>query len=360
MATMPRVLDLVGGTRGTPVEVTATPVAELIIGLETFQFTEAVHTFEVGPDWLDRARLVAGPAVLTALARLSRIDWGLLLSAAIAERWPLEIGGFIERVVAMPDEDLWLLLAGHHLRPFADAAGPETFFHAARGDQAARERLADADRKQSRGTKAKSGIWDLSAPEAHRLTAQVLRGWYRDVFAPRALEATKVLERDARAKQRLRRTVSDEALVEAATNGLVYVPEPWVRRIVLTPHIAMRPWNVTCAHDDTYVICYPVADDSLGVDPGAPPASLVRFHKALADERRLRILHLLARSDLNLAELSEAVGLAKSTTHHHTVILRSAGLIRSSTATENRYSLRREAVDEAGSALRDFLEAARR
>jgi len=52
MATMPRVLDLVGGTPGTPVEVTATPVTEFIIGLETFQFTEAVHTFEVGPDWL--------------------------------------------------------------------------------------------------------------------------------------------------------------------------------------------------------------------------------------------------------------------------------------------------------------------
>src|SRR5439155_13177576 len=101
MATMPRVLDLVGGTQGTPVEVTATLVTEFIIGLETFQFTEAVHTFEVSPDWLDRARLVAGPDVLTALARLGRIDWGLLLSAAIAERWLLGIGGFIVCVAAM-------------------------------------------------------------------------------------------------------------------------------------------------------------------------------------------------------------------------------------------------------------------
>ena len=38
------------------------------------------------------------------------------------------------------------------------------------------------------------------------------------------------------------------------------------------------------------------------------------------------------------------------------MILRSAGLIRTSTEMENRYSLRREALAEAGTALTDFLE----
>jgi DNA-binding transcriptional ArsR family regulator len=357
MVATPRVLDLAGRSQSRLVEVIATPVTEFLIGLEAFQFGEGAHTFDAGPDWFDQIRTKTGPEVLTALERLGRTAWGSLLGAALADWWPLEAGGLIDHVAGMADEDLWLLLAGRHVRPFADRVAPETFSRAVRGDRAARARLAEADREVSCGRDAKSRIWDLSAHEVHQLAVAGLRGWYREVFAPQMPQATRVLERDAEAKRRLRRTASDEALIEAATNGVVYVPEPWVRRIVLTPHIAMRPWNVACAHGDAYVICYPVADESLGVDPGAPPASLVRLHKALADERRLRILRLLARSDMNLAELSQAVGLAKSTTHHHTVVLRSAGLIRSSAQRENRYSLRREAIDEAGPALRDFLEA---
>jgi DNA-binding transcriptional ArsR family regulator len=126
--------------------------------------------------------------------------------------------------------------------------------------------------------------------------------------------------------------------------------------VILTPHVAMRPWNITNAHDDAYVICYPAADESLGIDRSAPPAHLLRLHKALADEKRLRILKLLAVSDLTLSELSDALRMAKSTAHHHTVILRAAGLIRTSTEMENRYSLRRESLAEAGSALTDYLE----
>jgi DNA-binding transcriptional ArsR family regulator len=80
------------------------------------------------------------------------------------------------------------------------------------------------------------------------------------------------------------------------------------------------------------------------------------LHKALADDKRLRILKLLAGSDMTLQQLSDAVGLAKSTAHHHTVILRSAGLIRASTELEGRYSLRLEGLAEAGSSLAAFLE----
>jgi DNA-binding transcriptional ArsR family regulator len=200
------------------------------------------------------------------------------------------------------------------------------------------------------------GIYRLGAEEFHRLIVVALRGWHRDVFGPEEARATVIMARDAEAKRRLRRSTPDDKLIELATNGLIYVPEAWVRRVILTPHLAMRPWNVTCAFDDTYVLCYPVADESLGVDRSAPPAHLVRLHKALADDKRLRILKLLATADRTLQEVADAVGLAKSTAHHHTVILRSAGLIRTSTEMDNRYSLRRDSVAEAGTALAQFVE----
>ena len=38
MAAIPRVLDLAGRARGTTVEVVASPLTELLIGLQTFQF----------------------------------------------------------------------------------------------------------------------------------------------------------------------------------------------------------------------------------------------------------------------------------------------------------------------------------
>jgi DNA-binding IclR family transcriptional regulator len=50
------------------------------------------------------------------------------------------------------------------------------------------------------------------------------------------------------------------------------------------------------------------------------------------------------------------VGLAKSTTHHHMVILRSAGLVRTTTEVDSRYSLRREAIPQLSSMLGRFLE----
>jgi len=356
MASTPRVLDLAGRAKRTNVDVIGTRLTEFLIGMQTFTLEESAHTFDVGPEWFDRVRAAAGKDLSPAVHRLGSAPWGSLLAKAIVEQWPDDIEGCIERVDAVQPEDLWLLFAGAHVRPLADRVARDVFVRAARGDRAARKHLVDEAAETFGDRERDAGTWSLSAEELHNLAVTALRGWYRDVFSSQEQHATQVIERDVAAKERLRRTLSDAELIEAASNGLVYVPEPWVEHIVLTPHLAMRPWNVSCAHDDTYVLCYPVADESIGLDQGAPPAHLVRLHKALADEKRLRILKLLARSDLNLQELSAAIGLGKSTTHHHTVILRSAGLIRTSTELENRYSIRREALAEAGAALGDFLE----
>jgi DNA-binding transcriptional ArsR family regulator len=355
MVTAPRVLDLAGRSRTTLVEVIATPFTELVVGLQTFQFEEAAHTFDVGPEWFDELRTTLSTELLAAMERLGPVGWGALLAKALVERWPTDLDAILDRIEGTPPEELWLLFAGRYVPPFADHLDPDVFRRALEGEPAAREGLL-AEARAMFGEKEDAGaIWTLDAADTHRLAVSILRGWRAEVLATREQELADVLARDAEAKQRLRRSFSDEKLIEVATNGLLYVAESWVRRVILTPHLAMRPWNITSAHEDAYVICYPAADESLGIDRSAPPAHLLRLHKALADEKRLRILKLLAASDLTLSELSEAVGMAKSTAHHHTVILRAAGLIRTSTEVENRYSLRRESLAEAGTALTDYL-----
>jgi DNA-binding transcriptional ArsR family regulator len=356
MVTVPRVLDLAGRARTTTVDVVSSLVTEFLVGLQTFQFDEAAHTFDVGPEWFDHVRTKASPELTAGLERLGSTPWGSMLGQALVERWPRDVPGFIRRVEEQEPSDLWLLLVGSHVPPYADRIPPETFRRAVGGDVGARADLAAVAREMFRDKEDEFRVLSLSADETRDLVVRVLQTWYRDVFAPDERDVAPILERDAEAKRRLARTVSDEKLIELATNGIEYVAEAWVGRIVLTPHLAMRPWNVTCAHDDTYVICYPVADESLGRDLTAPPAHLLRLHKALADDKRLRILKLLAGSDMTLQQLSDAVGLAKSTAHHHTVILRSAGLIRASTELEGRYSLRLEGLAEAGSSLAAFLE----
>jgi DNA-binding transcriptional ArsR family regulator len=140
---------------------------------------------------------------------------------------------------------------------------------------------------------------------------------------------------------------------------LQYTPQPWVRRVVLIPHLAMRPWNLLNAWDDTTLVCYPAADDDAPADPDAPPVRLVRLHKALGDEKRLRMLKTLARGAATLQQLADATGLAKSSAHHHTVILRSAGLVTVTLEDTSRYALRRDALPEVARWLDSFLEESR-
>jgi DNA-binding transcriptional ArsR family regulator len=355
-ATMPRVLDRAGRARATTVHVIDSPLTEFLVGLQTFQFEEAAHTFDVGVEWFDDVRTRASGELTGALAALGLVGWGNLLGKALAEAWPGSVPDLIDRVETMDARELWLLFAAFYLPPFSDGIDPATFRQAADGDPDTRKRLAAVAVSMFGEKEDDLGVYRLGAEEHRSLLGVAMRRWYRDVFARQEADAVAILARDADAKRRLRRSTTDDKLIEQATNGLVYVPEAWVRRVILTPHLAMRPWNVTCAYDDAYVLCYPVADESLGVDRAAPPSHLIRLHKALADDKRLRILKLLATADRSLQEIADAIGLAKSTAHHHTVILRSAGLIRTSTEVDNRYSLRRESIAEAGPALAEFIE----
>jgi DNA-binding transcriptional ArsR family regulator len=140
-------------------------------------------------------------------------------------------------------------------------------------------------------------------------------------------------------------------LVERVTNGISYPIPLGVRRLVLVPSVSLRPWTVTHEMGDTIYVFYPVADEHIDLDPGAPPLWLVRFHKALGDERRMRMLRRLAEGPAGLAELTETIALAKSTVFHHVGILRAAGLLRVHVATGREtgptYSLRREALSTA-------------
>ena len=98
-----------------------------------------------------------------------------------------------------------------------------------------------------------------------------------------------------------------------------------------------------------------MADESVAAGSNAPPVRLLRLAKALADERRLRLLKKLSTGSYTLQELADDFGVAKSTIHHHLVTLRTAGLVRMR-LSDNRYGLRQDVIDSLGDLLSAYLK----
>ena len=166
-----------------------------------------------------------------------------------------------------------------------------------------------------------------------------------------------IIERDVTLRADERATLGPVELVERTTNGIRWLSEPGVRRLVLAPSYLVRPYNFTFTDADWRIFVYPVADAALEPhDPYAPPQGVLRLHRALGDAPRLRILRLLRDRDWYLTEIAERLELSTPTIKHHLAQLRAAGLV---TLTEegglSYYSLRRERLDDASSELKRYL-----
>jgi DNA-binding transcriptional ArsR family regulator len=167
----------------------------------------------------------------------------------------------------------------------------------------------------------------------------------------------RMLERDVAGRRHDDITGDPMGFVERATNGVRVVPEQRIRRIILAPTYFGRPYNSLTKVGDVQLVCYPIADSSLGsADRLTPPNSTVRLYRALGDESRLRILKLLSERDRYLTEIAHELDLSKPTILHHLAALRSAGLV---TITEQGnmtyYSLRHDRAEAAGVELRAYL-----
>jgi DNA-binding transcriptional ArsR family regulator len=192
--------------------------------------------------------------------------------------------------------------------------------------------------------------------EAHRQVVAVLEAW-AGPFGRIEDRVRGILERDVALRAADRATLSGADLVEETTGGIRWLPEARIRRVILAPSYFSRPYNYLLAGPDWRFFGYPVADEALeSGDRFSPPAGVLRLHRALGDETRLRILKLLSKQDYYLTELAGLLGLSKPTIKHHLAQLRQAGLV---TAVESGsviyYTLRRARLDDASADLKRFL-----
>ena len=244
----------------------------------------------------------------------------------------------VDDVAALEPVELRRHLVGAYVPAWQALVGERTLRAAARGDAAACERLLAHPRYYAGN--ARAALADL-LPLSPAQTKRRLLAALRAAPAPE----TAVLEQDALRKRAL--GLAPEDLIDVAAGGYRYVREEEIDEVVLVPHLAARPTLLLCQHRRLRIICYPVVED-------AEPA-LAAVGRALGDERRVALLERLREGDATLAELAEAIGAAKSTTHHHLGLLRRAGLIAlTGNARGYAYTLRADGFAAAANAVRAF------
>ena len=357
-----RVMDLTGRESRVDLAVSAGPAYELLITLCAFGQPGEWPTMEIGPAWFEDIRRRLSADLRSGLERMGPRAgkiWVNLLGLAVQDPHAGEVQELIDRIGELPATEVRLTLMGIHVPAYQRSVSGETLRRAGEGDPEAAVRLmADKAYWGGEAEEMLLPLLRLGVDETKALALEVLQGWHREVFADREGEMTPVLERDAETKRAQLATMSPEALIETAS-GIQYIPDASISQVFLIPQLTMRPWVMLCEHDDTRLFCYPVADESIGGDATAPPGGMVRFHKALGDEKRLRMLKFLATETATLQDLADRFGLPKSTAHHHLAILRAAGLVRVTSDYDRTYSVRRDVLPEAARLIEAYLEGGR-
>jgi DNA-binding transcriptional ArsR family regulator len=317
-------------------------------------------TYDVGPEWFSAVRARAGEDLLARIAVFANGEsdtYYHLVGLAYDTPAPRDVPNFLAHLRQTDPDEIRLHLVQFYERETRRAT-PATVIRAAVGGD------ADAQDEFLRTSHPDWEPWtaylrSVLTADGESFKAEligILETWADRVWKPESLTIMPILERDAAAKRDLVGELPIEQFITSATNGVEFAPRPGISRLVLVPSFVNRPLVTYYEYGELFVIVYPVADESVSAEIDTPPLRLVRLSKALADEKRLRILRALADGDRSLQELADMFGVAKTTMHHHMIVLRSAGLITVAVGSKN-YRLRHETVPDVGALLSGYLGA---
>jgi DNA-binding transcriptional ArsR family regulator len=342
------------------VEIAVSAACELLLSLCLFDSpADSRDIYDVGLSWFAAVESSASRELLNDVQQsaLPHHTWTGLIGMAWTTPAPAGIPAFLTRLESTDAVEmrLQMLDCSREATPQGELSA-EIIRAAAYGDAAAQRRLAEVWFPEDAGCRESLQRALSMDPEgSKRQLIDILARWYEEVFRTDELRVMPILRRDAETRRQQVRTLSAERLIELATNGIRYVPTSGLNRVVLIPSVLFRPWVMISQHLDARIYCHPVADESLTVDRDAPPMHLIRLYEALADERRLRIVRRLARESMTLQEMSDFLGIAKSTMHHHLAVLRGAGLLQCESGSK-RYELRRDALSDLSGLLSIYVD----
>jgi DNA-binding transcriptional ArsR family regulator len=343
------------------VTIDVSPAYELLKSIITVIEHEEADTYDIGPDWIAEARARAGDELLERVDRASHgnVDGYIHLMSLVWDTpAPRTIPAFLKHLKQTDPDEIRLHMVQFYSRDARRETPPEVMRAALSGDEEAQaEFLRTSYPEYEPWTQYLRALFAAEPEAAKAELIDVLETWAERVWKPEALTIQPIIERDAEAKRALLRELPLDRFITTATNGVEFEPRPGIERVVMVPSFVGRPLVSWAEVNETMLISYPVADESVTAETDAPPLRLVRLSKALGDEKRLRILRALADGEKSLMDLAEMFGVAKTTMHHHMIVLRTAGLISVVVGTK-RYRLRHESVPDVAALLSGYLGAA--
>lgn len=348
---------------GSPPALTieTAPAYELLHSIVVIVDEEDGDTYDIGQAWRTEVRERAGAELMERLTAISFGDGDTfrhLLGLAYDTPAPRDVPAFLGHLRATDAIELKLHLVQFYARDTRRLTPSATIRAAVAGDPDARaEFLRTSHPDYEPWTAYLRAVLEADETWLKDEMIAVLETWAERVWKPESLTILPILERDAEAKRELQRDLPLDQFVTTATNGVEFSPRPGLERVVMIPSFLQRPLVGHVEFGDVLIIVFPVADESVSAETDAPPLRLVRLSKALGDEKRLRILRALADGEKSLMELADTFGVAKTTMHHHMIILRSAGLVTVGVGSK-RYRLRHETVPDVGALLSGYLGAA--
>ncbi len=355
------------GTERRPftVEIAVNPFFDLLMAVwSSNEHDDKALTYEIGVDWLESFAAATPEEARRQLEQFAG-------SGSHFALW-LVLGLVADQATGLTtiDETLeWIAAADLRREIVAQTcctSSEADVAAALAGDEDAQRRLID---DCGRAGEARLGSFAEKAAviaedlvrnvdhDAGTLLSDALASIRREAFSENEEEWALALERSAEAVSLLIPGSRPEGLIEQITNGIDFELPIGITRIVLVPSVVIRPWSMVNETGSTVVIVYPVAEEHLHADPDAAPSWLVSYYKALGDARRLKILRRLSTGPADLGELTELIGMAKTSTFHHIGVLRSAGLVRVHVGGTNAgtYDLRPQAFFDADGLLDKYL-----
>jgi DNA-binding transcriptional ArsR family regulator len=343
------------------VTIDVSPAYELLKSIITVIEQDEAETYDVGPEWIAEARARAGDELLERVDRASHgnVDGYIHLMGLVWDTpAPRTIPAFLEHLRQTDPDEIRLHMVQFYSRDSRRQTPPDVMRAALAGDREAQDEfLRTSYPEYEPWTQYLRALFAADPDASKAELIDVLEEWAERVWKPESLTIQPIIERDAEAKRALLRELPVDRFITTATNGVEFEPRPGIERVVMVPSFLGRPLVSWAEVNETMLISYPVADESVSAETDAPPLRLVRLSKALGDEKRLRILRALADGEKSLMELAEMFGVAKTTMHHHMIVLRTAGLISVVVGTK-RYRLRHESVPDVAALLSGYLGAA--
>jgi DNA-binding transcriptional ArsR family regulator len=143
----------------------------------------------------------------------------------------------------------------------------------------------------------------------------------------------------------------------ALTNGFCFEPVDGLEKLVLIPHYHFQPGNIFYSYGSLTLCYYASKIEPHAEEDDEPSLHLYRLLRSLSEKSRLRILHFLRSEPRTFIEVVRHLGISKGITHDHIFNLRCAGLLNVHVVGEtvSTYSLRVERIQQIEQGLFDYL-----